>query len=266
MTMHKNINTLLLCSVIVLAGCSEFEIKNKPPVARAQVLVNGMPYDTSAPIDFAGSPIAITLDATMSSDPDGDITQYLWLDTTVSNAVRYGFADAGTPAFAGDPPPVQSPQLMLGEGEYQYSVWVTDNEKMTSEPATLSFTIVTPTMYMPDAACVTGYASAEPRCGECVCTPAAMTGCLETYQVCFENADPMFATLCSAVVACAQAKGCSGSACYMGGCMAEIDAASTYMGGTLADCAAADPGANPCAAASQLGACSSTGTCMVACN
>jgi hypothetical protein len=275
--MTTNHHRLLVCSAwtslslaFALAGCSDFEIANLPPVAKAQVLVNGAAMTTAEPIPFMGTPIAITLDGTTSADKDGSVVKYLWLQTDVPNYVRYGLVDAGAappPPFAGDPPAVPAPQLMLGEGTYQYSLWVTDDGNLTSDPATVEFTIETPTTYMPNAACVTGYMAATPECSDCVCTPAAMTGCLETYQVCFENTDPMFATLCKAVVACAQRVGCVGSACYTGGCMAEITAAGTYMGGSLAEaCALPDAAANPCAAASQLGACSSTGTCMAACN
>ena len=274
--MNTNTQRLLVCSALApfslalaLAGCSKFEIQNIPPVAKAQVLVNGVVTDTSGPIPYAGTPITIALDGTLSTDEDGTITKYFWLQTDVPNATRYAgnpYNDAGPP-FAGDPMAIASPTVTLGEGTYQYSLWVTDDGKLTSDPATVELTIETPTMYMPNAACVTGYASDTPSCGDCVCTPAAMTGCLESYQVCFENADPMFAMLCKAVVACAQAVGCTGSGCYTPTlCGPQIDAASTYMGGTLADCQAPDAASNPCAASAQLGVCSSTGTCMVACN
>jgi len=268
MTTHKIIALLILTALATVgAGCSEFEIKNNPPIARAQVLVNGIPANLDEPIAFSGQPLAITLDGTLSEDEDGRVVSYLWLKD-VSNAERYGLGDAGMlPPFASDPVPGQTSQLSLGEGTYRYSLWVTDNEKLTSDPATVSFTIETPTTYMPDAMCVEGYTSTNPRCEECVCTPSAMMGCLESYQVCFQNQDAMFLTLCSAVVSCALRVGCTGQGCYTAAfCMAEIDAAATYMGGTLADCAAPDAASSPCAAATQLGTCSSAGACMVACS
>jgi len=48
------------------------------------------------------------------------------------------------PPYMGDPQPIATPQLALAAGSYQYSVWVTDDDNMTSEPATLAFTIGAP--------------------------------------------------------------------------------------------------------------------------
>lgn len=269
MTKHKLILALLITSALAANGCSEFEIQNDAPIAQAQVLVNGMVANLEEPLPYAGMPLAITLDGSMSSDKDGDIASFLWLQTDVSNAERYagnGLVDSGAlPMYAGDPMPVAQPQLSLGEGSYQFTLWVTDDDKMTSTPATVAFTIETPTSYMPDPTCAMNYVSMVEGCSDCVCTPTAMMGCLDNYTACYANADPMFVTLCKAVVDCALAVPCSGQACYTGGCMAEIDAAAAYMGGTLASCQG-DAAANPCAAASQLGACTSTGTCMAACN
>ncbi len=263
------------------AGCSNFEIENNAPIAKAQALVNGVVINLADPIPYMGTPVSITLDATASTDDDGEIVSALWLATDASPTERYagnGLVDSGTlTAFAADPAPGIQSIVTLGEGTYQYSVWVTDDGKLTSEPATIMFTVAAPSPYDPEPACVTGYARPEPvGCDACVCSPMMRTGCLETYNACFANADPMFTMLCTAVVACAVGVQCTGPACYTAGCGAQIDAAATYMGRVLTDCATDDPATNPCTAASRLGACTGTtmdamgapvvGTCAAACD
>lgn len=269
-------NTLLasaaLFAPLLLNGCSRFLIENELPEAKVQLLMNGVPVDTEEAIPFMGTPITFTLDGSMSSDKDGTIVKYLWLQTDVPPNARYDAGvmnlatSAGDPmTFTDDPMPVPSPQVTLGEGHHQFSLWVTDDEDTISAPATLEFTIETPAIFMPDATCKAMYMSAIPECVDCVCTPTAMMGCLDDFAACYQNADPTFVTLCTAIVDCARTMGCTGSACYTAGCMAQIDAAAAYNGGALADCQG-DPALNPCAASAVLGVCSATGSCMTACN
>jgi len=263
-TLSAAATLLALVSLLSLNACSEFEVNNKPPEAQVQLLMNGAPVNIDEPIPFMGAPIALTLDGSMSSDDDGRIVKYLWLQTNVPGNVRYDAGLANLNTFTGDPMPVASPQVTLGEGTYQYSLWVTDDEDTISAPATVEFTIETPTTYMPDAACAAMYMSDMPECVDCVCTPTAMMGCYDNYAACYLNPDPMFVTLCRAIVDCAREKGCTGSACFTPAlCQTEITAGVTYMGGM--DCMG-DPAVNPCAAASALGTCTSMGTCMNACN
>jgi hypothetical protein len=263
----KTLPYLALLAPLTLGACSKFEIENAPPVAVAQVLVNGTAANIEEPIPFMGAPLAITLDGNASTDEDGRVASYRWLQTDVSNIERYagnGLVDAGTlPPFAGDPPAGPAPSVSLGEGTYQYSLWVTDDEGAVSEPATVEFTIKTPTNYMPDAMCKMNYMSAIAECVDCVCTPTAMMGCLDNYNACYLNTDAMFVTLCTAIVNCAREKGCTGMACNAADkCMAEITAGATYMGAMACTGPAAT---DPCSAARELGACTSMGTCMAAC-
>jgi hypothetical protein len=196
------------------------------------------------------------------------IVKYLWQQGDVPPHVRHagnGMVDSGTlPPFTGDPIPGPMAQLSLGEGTYQYSLWVTDDEGSISEPTTVEFTVKTPTNYMPDAACEMQYVRDNAECVDCVCTPTAMMGCLDNYAACYSNPDPTFVMLCKAIVDCGLTKGCSGAACYTPAlCQAEIMAGASYMGGV--DCMG-DPAVNPCAAASALSTCSTMGACMTACN
>jgi len=149
MTKHHEGRILLFGAVLTLTACTELEIQNKPPKAKAQLLANGALVDLDVamppPIAFTGAPIAIVLDGTLSSDEDGSVATYLWMATDAPAYERYagnGRVDSGIlPPFAGDPPPVVAPQLSLGEGTYKYSLWVTDDEGLTSDPSTLEFTI-----------------------------------------------------------------------------------------------------------------------------
>lgn len=256
--------SLLVAIAFAAIACTDIGSENEPPEAVAVALVAGMP--AMSPLAFMGTPLMVTLDGTASTDPDGRIVSYTWLQTDVSPGVRYSFpTDAGTPAaFTGDPPPGPVTQVLFnGPATAQYSLWVTDDDGADSEPAVVDLEVATP--FMPDAACLAAYPNPNATCADCVCTPNAMMGCFDEYAGCFMNADPTFATLCTAVIQCGLTAGCKGSACYTGGCMAEIDAAATHMGGTLADCSAGDPAVSPCRAANVLGACTNMTSCATAC-
>ena len=250
----------LLCSLA--SGCSEFEVKNKIPVAVATAVVGGMPVNVAKPIPFMGQPVAVTLNSQASKDPDGSIKRYLWMRTDVSPNQRYagnGMVDGGAfEAFPGDPPMgTPNPVVMLGLGKHRYSLWVIDNKGLTSAPANLAFEIKVASNYMPDMACMAKYPNPNAACAECVCSPMANMGCLELYKNCFENADPMFSTLCDGITKCAIAGKCVGSACYAPAplCQTQIMDAAIYMGAMFpASCSGAAE-SNPCAAASKLGAC-----------
>jgi hypothetical protein len=253
-----------LLALLSINACSEFDVENLPPVAKVQLMMNGAPVNTEEPIPYMGTPLAFTLDGTLSSDHDGTIVKYTWLRTDVPANVRYDAGVTNLGSFTGDPMPVEAPQVTLSEGSYQFSLWVTDDGNMISDPATLEFIIETPTTYMPDPVCAMTYMSAIPECVDCVCTPTAMMGCLDNFAACYQNPDAMFVTLCKAIVDCARTKGCVGDACFTPAlCQAEITAGVTYMGGT--DCMG-PVATNPCTAARELGLCTSMGTCVAACN
>lgn len=169
------------------------------------------------------------------------------------------------PAFMGDPPSGQSAQVTLTEkGKYRYSLWVKDNDGAISAAASF---VVKLGGFAPDMACGTSYmAQTNMDCRDCSCTPKAMGGCQDEVKACLSNPDPEFKMLCAGIVNCAIAKKCSGSACYTGGCMAEITAAAMYMGGALpASCDAAMAATNPCGASAALSACQMKAPCSDVC-
>jgi len=254
---------LVFVATALLSGaCSDFEIKNKLPIAMATAVVNGMPVTPGKPIDFSGQPVAVTLSSQGSKDPDGTIARVLWLRTDVTPNERYagnGLVDAGAYGpYAGDPPAnMPNPVMMLGLGKHRFSLWVVDNDGYTSAPATLSFEIKTASNYMPDAACMAKYPNPNSACAECICSPMANMGCLELYKTCFENSDAMFSTLCEGITKCAIAGKCVGSACYAPAplCQTQIMDAAVYMGAMFPASCSGEADTNPCAAASKLGAC-----------
>jgi len=68
------------------------------------------------------SSITVNLNGSGSSDPDGTISSYVW---------------TGNP----NPADVQSPSVTLGEGTYQFSLVVTDNDGGTSSADSVSITV-----------------------------------------------------------------------------------------------------------------------------
>ena len=263
---------LVVVAPLALAACSEFEVKNKAPIAVATALVNGAEVDVSKPVDYNGAPVAVTLSATKSSDPDGSIKRYLWLRTDVPSAQRY-MLDPDAGAAPPDPAPGPQATVMLELGTHRFTLWVTDNEGKVSKPASIKLEVKVASNFMPDATCMADYPNPNATCAECVCSPMANMGCLELYNNCYKNPDPEFARLCGAVITCAIAGKCVGSACYAPAplCMTQITEAGMYMGGTVANCSMGEMGSNPCRGANLLGACTNydammlNGPCRTSC-
>jgi hypothetical protein len=168
------------------------------------------------------------------------------------------------PKFMGDPPATQSAQVELTEkGKYRYTLWVKDDDGAVGAPASF---VVKLGGFSPDAMCGTAYMQPNVDCHDCTCTANAMGGCLDEAKACLQNPDPEFKMLCTAVVNCAIAKKCTGTACFTGGCMAEITAAAMYKGGSLpASCDASMAAMNPCGASAALSACQMKAPCSDVC-
>ncbi len=262
-TMNKNRN--LLCALLVASGmagvaCKDIETTNTPPKAVVEVLIDGKAVDTKLPIPYEGSPIELVLSGKKSVDADGTIAKYQWIRTDIPAGVRNGTADGGV-AFESDPDNGQTATLMLGEGKYRFTLFVTDDDGAIGTPVSASFSIETIVLFEADPACVATYEGANADCEACVCAPQEMNGCLDLANNCLANPDAMFATLCTAVLDCGVANNCLGSACYAPDkCMAEIDAAGAYMGGSIASCqdATMAPEDNPCRAITLLSTCINT--------
>jgi hypothetical protein len=175
----------------MLAGCRDDPVigdTNLMPVAEARVIsrtgesVDETTDGGSLTFDFAGAPVAITLDGTHSRDPDGPNglpVHYRWLSGTLTSALA---ADAGSDAAA--PPPErwvppdagpdwpadeQRPTVQLGEGIWSFTLWVADDKGSYSEPDTITVTVgsvVNPAI----GQCIeTVLPTVQQACKECIC-------------------------------------------------------------------------------------------------
>lgn len=268
----------LALGMLGLAGCLGQNVDDKIPKAVIEVQVGGMLVDATKPIPFSGMPVVVMLDGSKSSDEDGQVVGYTWFRTDFPAASRVAYAhdggvppaDSGLPAFTGDPPPSPQVTLTLNAGKYRYSLWVKDNKGEISAPTSVSLQIGAPPakfVAMPDMTCAMQSMNPKKDCKDCTCTPNAMGGCLDEFNMCFNNQDAAFSAACSAFATCSVTKPCTGSTCVTANpCAAEMTAAATYMGGSLAMCTPDMAAMNPCAAAAALSACTNkTSMCASAC-
>src|SRR4029077_8687144 len=90
--MHAH-DSILMLAAVTSTGCLALKVDDKPPTAVAQIMVAGMPVKSGAVIPFMDTPVTVQLDGTQSTDPDGTIVSYKWMQTDVPAAVR--FPDGG---------------------------------------------------------------------------------------------------------------------------------------------------------------------------
>src|SRR4051812_29894989 len=170
MNMRAKQLALILVALPAVAGCLPIHPRNKAPLAVVDVKMGGMVLDATKPIPWADAPIAVTLDGSRSTDPDGDsLIEYKWIRTDVPASVRNGKPVAGAagmgdddvPAFMGDPMSGATTNVMLTEpGKYRFSLWVRDSKKDYSAPTSVTLQVGVPAAaaFMPDAMCLTQYA------------------------------------------------------------------------------------------------------------
>jgi len=177
---------LLAVALAFATGCRENPIVpdgNKLPFANAG-------FDLQ--VDYAGTPVTVMLDGTMSTD-DGVIDRYLWFSAT---PLSLGDEDAGIPPGMGAlsyttsmannnsvtvtgggrfvpvgqradwPDDVAQPMVTLDRGLYTFALWVRDDVGVVSEPDTVIVRVGAD----PVQECKDGTIDlvADP-CKECVC-------------------------------------------------------------------------------------------------
>ena len=156
---------------------------NQLPVADARVIRDGKSVDEQTDgadalkFEYAGTPVAVTLDASYSHDPDGTITGYRWLSGTVAPdggiplpdgmGVSRRWVPEGEPIDW--PDDVKSPTVELGQGIWEFSLWALDEDGATGVPDSIKVTIgnvVDPVVQK----CADSVVSSEPEaCRVCMC-------------------------------------------------------------------------------------------------
>jgi hypothetical protein len=211
MRTSKLIAMLVIPALFV--GCQEIPHKraNKVPFAKALVVDPDGNSVEAATFPYDGSPIAVTLDGSQSTDNDGVIVRYAWFSATSATpapsagaagaggaggaaAGAAGAGAAGAPSIGGRivpdgesadwPEDTKKPTVMLPQGIWKFSLWVIDNAGGTSDPSVVTVRVgVDPVMM-----CVGGInpvATITDACKTCLCTQSdtcrmASTACDET--------------------------------------------------------------------------------------
>ncbi|MDD9935945.1 MAG: hypothetical protein OXT09_20205 [Myxococcales bacterium] len=117
----KFISLASLALTCMLAGCLEDDTLrvNVTPVANA---------GEDQALEPDGDFVTVTLDGSGSSDDDGTIVEYRWLNVQAADAgAVYGRGDV-------DPEDVEKPEVELGRGSHTFVLWVTDDAGDTSAP------------------------------------------------------------------------------------------------------------------------------------
>lgn len=140
---------LLAALCVAALGCRESyvaETNNRIPLAVAHVIdPSGMSVDSSANAGFGprfalqGSSVEVTLDGSKSSDADGKVVAWRWLNA------GQGDEDAGRELAPGEmpgwPADEEKPKVKLTEGAWAFTLWVTDNVGNVSDPDTVKLIV-----------------------------------------------------------------------------------------------------------------------------
>ena len=171
---------------LTLVSCDEAR-PNLTPVARAELRDHEPVGQGAYVVDYGGEPVELVLDGSASDDPDGRITEYLWMSGT-----RDPSGAPGRYVQAGEgrdwPEDGRTTQVVLPEGFWTFHLYVRDDGGAVSDPATLRITVGDPPPIpdRPDGgtdddggaavgdadACtetIDGYAAVSEACSACIC-------------------------------------------------------------------------------------------------
>lgn len=250
MAIHSR-TVLVVTFVVVSSGCRvdpTIKPANVPPVADARVLRDGKSVDENTgadalKFDYSGMPVAVTLDGSKSSDPDGTVVKYRWLSGTLApdggiplpngaGASRRWVPPGESPDWPDD---VVSPQVELDKGIWAFTLWVTDDGGAISTPDTVKIIIgdvVDPVVQE----CADKVITTEPEaCRRCVCGQSEMCRAAVTLDKCDQTcwdlincvaaSCPDFATMAAKMDYSCLTANCSA---FLGGVTAATPAGACY--------------------------------------
>lgn len=84
-------------------------------------------------VQYDSAPASVTLDATHSTDRNGEVVSYRWLSANFGTDCKGRDDDP-----AHDPKDTAKPKVTLDEGFWQFSLWVEDDEGATSEQSVVT--------------------------------------------------------------------------------------------------------------------------------
>lgn len=140
----RNRSTLSLVALCVLgSSCRQTYVdadNNRIPEALARAFdASGESVDSTVNEDlgpiypFDGKPVEVKLDGSGSRDMDGKIVSYRWIGTSLVDG-GVGLEEPEGEE-AGWPEDVKQPIVVLGEGTWSFSLWVTDDKGAISNPS-----------------------------------------------------------------------------------------------------------------------------------
>lgn len=143
MTTRSLLQLAALCMLV--SGCRQNYVdadNDRLPLAVAQAIdTTGKPVDSTVngglgPIyPFTGEPVEVVLDGSDSSDIDGKIVGYRWLGTDiVDGGAGRKLPEGEEPGWPDD---TKQPRVLLGEGRWSFSLWVTDDDGAISQPSAI---------------------------------------------------------------------------------------------------------------------------------
>lgn len=139
----------LAVALVALLGCRQSDAvkeSNLYPEAQAEVIGNDGFVVATETFELAGDTVEVTLVGDASKDGDGHIVEYQWLSAT-SQMTDAGMALPGTRRIAegaavGWPADEPNPKVVLTEGVWKFSLWVTDDRGAVSQPDVVTVTVV----------------------------------------------------------------------------------------------------------------------------
>jgi hypothetical protein len=236
---------------------AECEEKRKKEKSDEPCPVDEVARRTGVTLPFSGSPVTVTLDGTLSSDRDGNVAGFRWLSANFGPGCEGRDTDPKH-----DPKDTAKPKVTLGEGFWEFALWVEDDAGATSQQSVV--TVRVGDSPASDDPCPNGPAGSEPM-GDGNDGGAAdggggggLAGQLMCVMECAAADCPALAADCDAEPMCWPLLGCVAEKC--------ADLGTDLMaiqGCAVAMCVEFLPGAAPAVAAAECALMCRDGECAM---